>query len=461
MMTDGPTDRARSRSRRRPRIATTRRRGRENVKRQSHRDVVDDADDERRTTGREASGETSAEHAGMGAHARAIGKLASTALNASSARARACDRAFAMDRPKVERVARAGRDGATNARATHGDGRTRKARVMFLGTPDVARDVLKKIIDASNGKESMFEVTCVVSQPGRPRGRGRLSDAPAPSPVAELALERGIAKDRVLCPEKANEEGFLNTLRSLDIDLAVTAAYGNFLPQKFLDIPRLGTLNIHPSLLPQWRGAAPVQRALESGQAETGVSVAYTVLKMDAGPVLRQIKRPLTGDEKAPELLNELFETGVQALLDEFPSVFAGEAAARAIPQSEATLTHAAKVSPEEGDLDFKKQSARECHNKVRAFAGWPGTKATLKVKAGGDGAEIKDVVIKIITSRVSSEGNAAAARGVVELNKKALRVPCAGGEWLELLEVQPPGKKAMDASSFINGLGKGAIVCI
>ena len=325
----------------------------------------------------------------------------------------------------------------------------------------MARDVLERVLDAANAADSTFEVTAVVSQPGRPRGRGRKSDVPAPSPVAELAMQRGMAEDRVLCPEKANEEAFLNALRGLDIDLAITAAYGNFLPQKFLDIPRLGTLNIHPSLLPQWRGAAPVQRALESGQTETGVSVAYTVLKMDAGPILRQVKRPLDGDEKAPELLSELFETGVQALLEELPSVFAGEAAARATPQDESTLTHAAKVSPEEGDLDFTKQSARECHNKVRAFAGWPGTKATLKVKPPGDDAEAKDVVVKIITTRVSSEGDAAAAGGVVELRKKMLRVPCAGGEWLELLEVQPPGKKAMDASSFINGLGKGASVYI
>lgn len=337
----------------------------------------------------------------------------------------------------------------------------RKSRVVFLGTPDCARDVLGRMLDAASAADSMFEVTAVVSQPGRPRGRGRKSDAPAPSPVAELAMQRGMTEDRILCPEKANEEAFLNALRKLDIDLAVTAAYGNFLPQKFLDIPRLGTLNIHPSLLPQWRGAAPVQRALESGQAETGVSVAYTVLKMDAGPILRQVKRPLNGDEKAPGLLTELFETGVQALLDELPSVFAGEAASRATPQDEATLTHAAKVSPEEGDLDFTKQSARECHNKVRAFAGWPGTKATLKVKAAGDDAELKEVVIKIITTQVSSDGDAVSAGGVVELRKKMLRVPCAGGEWLELLEVQPPGKKAMDASSFINGLGKGASVYI
>jgi len=350
----------------------------------------------------------------------------------------------------------------TTTRATgreDADGATRKRRVVFLGTPECAKEVLARVLDAAEGRESAFEVAAVVSQPGRPRGRGRKSDEAAPSPVAELALRRGMAEDRVLCPEKANEEWFLDALRALDVDLAVTAAYGNFLPQKFLDIPKLGTLNIHPSLLPQWRGAAPVQRALESGQSETGVSVAYTVLKMDAGPVLRQVTRPLKGDEKAPDLLTELFETGVGALLEELPSVFAGDAAARAVPQGEETLSHAAKVSPEEGELDFTKQSALECHNKVRAFAGWPGTKATLKIKANGD-EESKEVVLKIITTRVSTEGDEKAANGQVEVTKKLLRVPCAGGGWLEVLEVQPPGKKAMPANAFINGI-KGSTVFI
>lgn len=344
-----------------------------------------------------------------------------------------------------------------NAVGEASDGR--RPRVVFLGTPECASDVLGKILDAAEASDAAFEVCAVVSQPGRPRGRGRKSGEAAPSPVAELAMSRGVAEERVLCPVKANEEWFLDALRDMDVDLCVTAAYGNFLPQKFLDIPRLGTLNIHPSLLPQWRGAAPVQRALESGQSETGVSVAYTVLKMDAGPVLRQVKRPLNGDEKAPELLTELFETGVQALLEELPSVFAGEAAARAFPQGEETLTHAAKVSPEEGELDFSKQSAVECHNKVRAFAGWPGTKATLKVKASGED-EAKEVVLKIITTKVSDQGDAKAANGQVEVTKKMLRVPCIDGKWLEILEVQPPGKKAMPANSYINGI-KGASIFI
>ena len=351
--------------------------------------------------------------------------------------------------------------GATSERgAKRGDGGgargSGEVAVGVLGTPECAADVLGRVLDAAERADARFEVAAVVATGTAARASGKSAE-PAPSPVAELAMKRGIAEDRILCPVKANEEWFLDALRALDVDLMVTAAYGNFLPQKFLDIPRYGTLNIHPSLLPQWRGAAPVQRALESGQAETGVSVAYTILKMDAGPVLRQIKRPLDGDEKAPEMLTELFEKGVEALLEELPSVFAGEAAARAVPQDEKTLSHAAKVSPDEGELDFQKQSALECHNKVRGFAGWPGTKAVLKIRANGE-EDSKEVTLKIITTRVSTEGDASAAQGQVEVTKKVLRVPCGGGGWLELLEVQPPGKKAMPASAFINGL-KGSTV--
>ena len=158
---------------------------------------------------------------------------------------------------------------------------------------------------------------------------------------------------------KANEPEFLEALARMEPDLAVTAAYGNFLPSKFLAIPRLGTLNIHPSLLPQFRGAAPVQRALERGVPVTGVTVAYTVLEMDAGPVVRRVERPLDGSEKHVDLLRELFATGAAALLEALPSVWTGEAATLATPQAEfGEPTHAPKVSPEEGVLDFKNETA-------------------------------------------------------------------------------------------------------
>ena len=284
--------------------------------------------------------------------------------------------------------------------------------------------------------------------------------------MAERALRRGVPEERVLCPVKANEPAFLEALERLEPDLAVTAAYGNFLPSAFLAIPRLGTLNIHPSLLPQFRGAAPVQRALERGVPVTGVTVAYTVLEMDAGPVVRRVERSLDGSEKHVDLLRELFATGAAALLEALPSVWTGEAARDATPQAAfGEPTHAPKVSPEEGVLDFANETATALRDKVRGFAGWPGTKGAFAVKKEDEAEDAwREVTLKIITARVFENGDdpldaeAGAYSGAVKLTKKSMRVPCAGGTWLEVTEVQPPGKKAMDAASYANGL-KGSVL--
>ena len=373
---------------------------------------------------------------------------------------------LAASRPSPRRPLDASVRGRRGRRVAHLRRRPEEAQGGVLGTPDVAASALDALLDAADEPDCAWEVHAVVSQPGRPRGRGRSkSGPPPPSPVAECALRRGVPEERVLCPVKANEPAFLEALERLEPDLAVTAAYGNFLPSAFLAIPRLGTLNIHPSLLPQFRGAAPVQRALERGVPVTGVTVAYTVLEMDAGPVVRRVERPLDGSEKHVDLLRELFATGAAALLEALPSVWTGEAATLATPQAEfGEPTHAPKVSPEEGVLDFKNETATTLRDKVRGFDGWPGTKGAFLVKKE-DAAEDawQEVTLKIITANVfedASETTAAGGdySGAVTLTKKTMRVPCANGTWLEVTEVQPPGKKAMDAASYANGL-KGSVL--
>lgn len=170
---------------------------------------------------------------------------------------------------------------STPAKAGSGRGETR--RIVFLGTPSVAARSLELLLEASRaGEGGGFEIAAVVSQPASRSGRKMTL---TPSPVAQLAESEGI---ELLTPASAKEEAFLSRLTELQPDLCVTAAYGCFLPQRFLDLPRLGTLNVHPSLLPLYRGAAPLQRCLEAGDSVAGVTVAFTVLKMDAGPVLRQ-----------------------------------------------------------------------------------------------------------------------------------------------------------------------------
>ena len=165
------------------------------------------------------------------------------------------------------------------------------------------------------------------------------------------------------------QEPFLQQLQDLQPDLCVTAAYGNMLPQRFLDTPKRGTLNIHPSLLPRYRGAAPVNRCLENGDAVTGVSLAFTVLKCDAGPVLAHQEQQLEGNEQAPEVLQALFEMGSKLLVQQLPRVWSGEAEQAAQPQDEAKATHAAKMHKAEGLLDLAGSTAEQLHNKVRTVA--------------------------------------------------------------------------------------------
>jgi methionyl-tRNA formyltransferase len=159
--------------------------------------------------------------------------------------------------------------------------------VVFCGTPEVAALVLQRLLTAAAQPNASFEVAAVVTQPPRPTGRGNRK-VPQPSPVQVVAQEAGMSAAAILAPERPGDAGFLAALQQLAPDLCVTAAYGNYLPTSFLAIPPHGTLNIHPSLLPKYRGAAPVQRALQDGVAFSGVSLLYTVRAMDAGPILAQ-----------------------------------------------------------------------------------------------------------------------------------------------------------------------------
>lgn len=289
-----------------------------------------------------------------------------------------------------------------------------------------------------------------------------------PSPVEVLARQRGVPDEAILCPQSAKDELFLDQLRQIGPDLCVTAAYGNMLPTKFLSIPKYGVVNIHPSLLPKYRGAAPVPRAIEEGVTETGVSLAFTVLKCDAGPVLAQERVPLDPDVQAPELLEDLFTRGTQLLLRHLEDIWAGGAKAMAWEQDEAAASHAPKMTKEEGELDFS-LPALTLHNKVRALAGWPGTFATFKLARPHDGSQAEVVVIKILKTRVPEEGvlqlvteeeRGSSGRVWFAGPPRAPRmlVLCGDGQVLEVVELQPPQKKGMAVKDFKNGL-KGKVL--
>jgi methionyl-tRNA formyltransferase len=307
-----------------------------------------------------------------------------------------------------------------------------RRKVVFLGTPAVARRALEILLEA----EKTLQVVLVVSQPPARSPRGQ---SLVPSPVHQLAIERGIP---VATPETARDETFLADLEALAPHLCITAAYGNVLPERFLAIPTHGTLNIHPSLLPRYRGAAPVQRALEDGATESGVTIALTVKAMDAGPVVAQARVPVDPNEKAPAFLLRMFELGARALLDVLPDWFAGQK--EAVPQDSALATQARKLSVDEGVLRWN-ESAQRLHDRVRAFAGWPGTRARLYF-AG----EAQDV--KVVTTRVGG-GHDERPRKECELRGDALVVVCDDGSRLEIVELQPPGKRVLSAKEFWNGL--------
>ncbi|GHP11201.1 hypothetical protein PPROV_000993100 [Pycnococcus provasolii] len=360
-----------------------------------------------------------------------------------------------------------------------------KRSLVFLGTPDVSAKLLSRLFEESR-RTNLFEIKAVVTQPPRRKGRGKKVQ---PSPVAAIAEELGFQnvdltdesnadadenKPVILATPSAKDGALLAFLEKMQPDICVTAAYGNFLPQQFLDIPKAGTLNVHPSLLPRFRGAAPVQRALETQENDTGVVVAYTVLKMDAGPVLAShtidaspgavdgATDACVGDMQAPELLEYLFERGADLLVEELKNddVWSGEAReTRATAQDDAAACAAPMIDKEESWLDPARNSAEETHAKVRAFAGWPGTKVLMSFVGDADDPSSATmdgaVEVKVLATRLLNSSEVTAPPpGVMawQTSCKAWYLGCHGGGAVEVVTLQLPAKKPVDGKAFRNG---------
>ena len=325
----------------------------------------------------------------------------------------------------------------------------KKVRLLFLGTPDVAASSLQSLVRASQYPNACFDIVGVVTQPPK---RRRRKGTPEPSPVGKVAEEFGIL---VLTPETAKDPEFLDKLENnIRPDICVTAAYGQYLPKRFLSMPKLGTINIHPSLLPRWRGASPVQRSLQAGDNPIGVTILYTVSKMDAGPIICQHTYNVGKNEQATQVLSYLFEVGTTSLLQVLTDVVAGQVTFdTATPQKEEEVVKADMINVSEGELKVWEESAIVVHNKVRGFSVWPGTWMYFTI---GDESN-EPVRVKVIQTQVREEkpGSGSPTRQV-QLGKgkgEGLLVVCADGTVLELLQVQPETKKVMDAKSFVNGL--------
>ena len=293
-------------------------------------------------------------------------------------------------------------------------------RLIFAGTPEFAALALAAIVDAGH------EVALVLTQPDRPAGRGMAMHA---SPVKTRALAAGI---EVFQPPTLKDAAAQARIRAVEADVMVVAAYGLILPQPVLDMPRLGCLNIHASLLPRWRGAAPIQRAILAGDSETGVCIMQMEAGLDTGPVLLSAALPILDEDTSASLHDKLASLGAQLIVDALARL-----PLPACPQPEAGLTYAAKLAKSEAVLDWR-QPATILVRRIRAFNPFPGAVSSL-----GDDA------LKIWHAEVMTECGEAGV--VLSVDKGGIVVACGSGA-LRLTELQKAGGKRLPVKQFLAG---------
>lgn len=335
------------------------------------------------------------------------------------------------------------------------DDRDKKKRVVFLGTPEVASSTLRKLHEAScksdsNGGDNVpYEIVCVITQPPKRRRRKGKEE---PSPVGLVAEELGLP---VLTPEKANDGNFLDHMsQEVRPDLCITAAYGQYLPKRFLATPTLGTVNIHPSLLPRWRGASPVQRSLEAGDNPVGVTVLYTVSKMDAGPIIAQKEVLVDENDTSAKVLPWLFDIGTNLLIEKLPDLLSGKITMETAQiQDESLVVAAAMIDSSEAELRPWEESATVMHNRLRGFSIWPGAFLYLEVGEGTEPTKYKILETRVIPNHDDGPMEVTDRIQPGPTRKDGIRLVCFDGSVLEIMKLQPATKKPVDALSFINGL--------
>ena len=298
-------------------------------------------------------------------------------------------------------------------------------KIVFAGTPEIAARALAALYEAGH------DIPLVLTQPDRPAGRGMTLQA---SPVKQLALSRG---SEVFQPLTLKDEAAQEKLRQLAPDVMVVAAYGLILPQAVLDIPRHGCLNIHASLLPRWRGAAPIHRAILAGDAESGVCIMQMEAGLDTGPVLLSDSTPITAQDTSQTLHDKLALQGAQLIVSALQRL-----PLPAVAQPEAGVTYAAKLDKSEAPLDWRRPAA-ELDRQIRAFTPFPGTTAVL------DGAPLK-VWAALPRSESGVPGTVLAA------DKHGILVACGSGSLL-LTELQKAGGKRLPVAQFLAGHGVSA----
>ncbi|MEZ6962751.1 MULTISPECIES: methionyl-tRNA formyltransferase [unclassified Aeromonas] len=299
-----------------------------------------------------------------------------------------------------------------------------KLKLIFAGTPDFAARHLAALLSSDH------EVVAVYTQPDKPAGRGQKLTA---SPVKELALAHNLP---VYQPASLRNEEAQAELASLGADLMVVVAYGLILPKAVLDTPHLGCINVHGSLLPRWRGAAPIQRAIWAGDAETGVTIMQMDVGLDTGAMIRKVSCPIAADETSTSLYDKLAELGPQALVDTVDAMAAGNTTTE--PQDDALANYAQKLSKEEARIDWT-MDAVAIERCIRAFNPWPIS-----------WCEVAGQTIKVWQAEVIEHEHGQSAGTLLKADKQGIDIATGKGV-LRLLTLQPPGKKAMSVTDLLN----------
>ena len=304
-------------------------------------------------------------------------------------------------------------------------------KIVFMGTPDFAVNVLQGLIDNN------YDVVGVVSQPDKEVGRKRIL---TPTPVKEVALKYNIP---VFQPIKIRKE--YDEILALEPDLIVTCAYGQIIPKEILDYPRLGCINVHGSLLPKLRGGAPIHHAIMDGLEETGITIMYMDVSMDSGDIISQRSIPITDSDNVGILWDKLSLLGRDLLLDTLPSIIDGTN--DRIKQDESLVTFGYNVKREEEHLDFNNTS-RKVFNHIRGLNPWPSAYAVLD-----------DQEMKIYDSEILDKDFSTKTCGeIVDVNKEGIVVKTVDGS-IVLKTIKPFGKKMMNAKDYVNGIGKDNLI--
>lgn len=297
-------------------------------------------------------------------------------------------------------------------------------KIIFAGTPDFAAETLKALLTTDH------EICAVYTQPDRPSGRGRKLTA---SPVKQVALEHGLNVEQPLNFKQENDRAQLDSYQA---DLMIVVAYGLLLPQTVLDMPKHGCINIHASLLPRWRGAAPIQRAILAGDSETGVCIMQMEAGLDTGPVLSRAVCDINDSDTASDLHDRLAELGATTLLETLPELTRLQQNAQV--QDDSQSCYAEKLNKQEAEIDWQ-QSANAIARQVHAFNPWPVAQTRWH-----------DAVFRIWSAQVADTNSHDEPGKIVAINKDSLDIATAEGT-LRVTEVQVPGKRAMSVRDFLN----------